>query len=352
MQTNDKIISYFKKVVNENNKVVLAKLLSINNEIYNQLIDLLVDYKITLQEIDEWGDYSVEGLTSFIKTVKINLVSYYSADGIVSGDIGKSFLLNNLGLKSLLTTSIEADLKKGSIYNIYDKVLHIYINNENSKDSYKTEAQFLEEFNNKVWVVMKENFKFTTSLHELFPYNDAQIETLFASITDAKIKTFAKKTYESIFRRFFYPRDYLNLYDNGVIYLAYHINDRYSKLENEVVITNNMMNINYTEYKYINSVFNSVANELNALGTLPVMGTDSAFINALINHFDELDFSRNTDYAMNVLFILTKIYESFYNYNNTDNMKVFNILKQQIDLFNKFILNFIEVSNNYILTNE
>lgn len=355
METNDRIINYFNKVVDDNNKLILLKLLNTDEYTFRLLIDLLLDYKITLRQIDEWGDFSQEGLLSLIKTTDLNLTTYYATDE-VTGDIGKYFLLNNLNMRDLINLAIEEDLKKKEYFNVFDKVLKIKINDENSKDSYKNKNQFLEEFKTKVWEELKKNFNFKDSLHEIFPYEtETQIKPLFSSIKDQKIVQLGLNIYESIFRRFFHPVDYLRFYNEEVMYLLYHVNDRYSKLENEVILVNNIMNINYLKYDFLNSVLNNVGMLINKQGSVPVISDtikNDPFIDELVNHFDELDFGRNTEYAMNVFFILTTMYERFYNISDTDYMKCYEIIKSQLDLFIRFINNFIDLSNNYLLTYE
>lgn len=349
--------NFLTKNINKNTIDTYIKLLSLNHSVFYRVMDLLIDYRLTIIDIKN-GVTPINNVNidSYIKTYELQFAPYQQVPA-TSID-GYFYLTDTLSLDLLVTEGIEntIDLER---LDLDDLIPHIAVKDHDNVKSYKDINSLKTEFNSNILPKLLTKFGCTTSLEQKFPVTDIDISNLFSSVTKTytnpdtqevhSVKNLGIKLYKELFQQYFGYTNYFN--NDNLLFLLYRINERYSKIEISKGISSMILNLNVPD----DSVRHFVNKEAMALETLNALPS-TLYIEKMIFRLHTLNLSRNINAGFSEFMFIDLMCKNYYQQNNIlgsyneDIKVVMDILIQKTRDFNTLIKYSYELSNQYLVT--
>lgn len=353
--TTDEIRDYFLNNLNKSNRDLYTLLLNLDVDVYQDVMDLLLEYRIGIWELKSITPFNSNNVRDFINTYKLNKHPYIRRNELLVD--GYNYILTTLGMNETIIQSVinESNNNTKDIFNYIPK---ISVGDYFNKVSYKNMQQFVYEFNNRVLPELLTHLGCMTSFKEKLPTTDLDIESMFSSVIETytvdgivyNCKDFGIKLYKDIFSNLFSSIDYLS--NDNLVYMMFKINGRYSKLEAEARIFNDILNF-FIPNKYTKSFMNEIIMDIETNGILP----DSSYIIDMYNSVISLDYEKKLKYSMTKYHILDLISLKYSTDNNSMGLsyntgfkQIYDIIIERILLFKDLIEKNKELADKYLLT--
>jgi hypothetical protein len=369
--TDAQIRSYLSSNLTKNSFSIFAKLLNIDMDLFGTIMDLLLDYKITIIDISNISDWSREGLTNFVNTKVVQNNAYVSNPN--STIDGQDYVLNTLGLTTLVQSG-SINYTSNNPISIFDYTPRVQVAVYNSSLYYRTFSDLQNLFNTSILPDLLNQFKCTSSLTEHFPVTDAAITSLFSgvsettydinlrdasgnitfdasgnwSVTKESTVALGVSIYKQIFGSLFESVNYLD--SSNLIYLFNRVNDKLSKLEVECVTFNDLVNV-LIPNQYVFGMANDLAMDLdNQNKTI-----NSFYINDMVQGIMSLDFTNKLNYSLNrynfVDFVSKSYYQQINNLSqyNQGLRDVLNVIIGRVNDFKTLVMLNYDLSNRYLM---
>jgi hypothetical protein len=353
MYTDAEVRSYLSRNLNKNTFMTFMKIFNLDNDLYRRVIDKLIEYRITISDLENIP-FTNEDLNNYLDSYELQFVSYVG-DPLALVD-GYNYLVNTLNLSPLLIEGIENSVSH-SYLDLVKYIRNISIREAINVKTYKDINSFRSEFDAHIWSKFITRYSITSSMEEIFPVTDLDIEALFSSLTKTytydsvayTVKDLGIRIYKEIFNNFINPTNYFT--NENIIFLLYNINTRLSKLEINSPISSSMLNI-VSPNENITTYINQEAINIETMNTEP----DDVYIENLLGNLHILDFTKNLSNSMTKLKFIDSYCENYYTHTlnpsayNEHIKDMYDILLDKINKFRDLILYSHEISIKYLIT--
>lgn len=362
--TDVEIRNYLASNLTRSSFNTFSKLLNIDLDLFQNIMDLLLDYRITIVDISNITDWSRDGLISFINTKMIQNNAYVPNQ--TSQIDAQGYILNTLGLSSLVQNG-SINYANTSMISIFNYTPRVQVGVYDSPLYYKTFSDLQNIFNTSILPNLLRLFNCTTSLTEHFPVTDAGIANLFSSITgtyivngtntdasgnpipvNESLQNLGISIYKQIFGNLFATTNYLD--NSNLIYLFNRVNNRISRLEVECVTFNDLINI-LIPNQYVFGMANDLAMDLDNKNEY----LTNSYITEMVTEIDSLNFNSKLGYSLNRFNFIDYVSKSYYEQNNNLTQynqglrDVLDIIIGRVNDFKTLIVNNYDLSNRYLM---